>query len=127
MREIQDFEQENDPPPLTQPTEFPEQNGKGHVPGDPDPDPSFLYSSSKKNKRDKKEKCRKYRKYYSSDPSSSKDSDSSNGSDYRRKRRKRKSHWEKGPIKLCARLTVKLLTTAYKSNIIRFKMDEDLL
>ena len=29
------------------------------------------------------------------------------------------------PIKLCARLTEKLLTEAYKSNIIRFKLDED--
>ena len=29
------------------------------------------------------------------------------------------------PIKLCARLTEKLLTTAYKSKIIKFKMDED--
>ena len=33
--------------------------------------------------------------------------------------------WEKDPIKLCARLTSKLLTTAYKSKIIRFKIDED--
>ena len=32
MREIQDFEQENDPPPQTLPTQFPEQNKKGHVP-----------------------------------------------------------------------------------------------
>ena len=30
-------------------------------------------------------------------------------------------------MKLCATLTEKLLTTAYKSKIIRFKMDEDLL
>ena len=29
------------------------------------------------------------------------------------------------PIKLCANLTAKLMTTAYESNIIRFKMDED--
>ena len=31
------------------------------------------------------------------------------------------------PIKLCARLTAKLLTKAYKPKIIRFKLDEDLL
>ena len=31
MGDIQDFEKENDPPPLTTPTEFPEQNRKGHV------------------------------------------------------------------------------------------------
>ena len=29
------------------------------------------------------------------------------------------------PIKLCARLTEKFLKTAYKSNIIRFKINED--
>ena len=40
--------------PLTQPTDFPEENGKGHVPDDPDPDPSLSDSSSKKKKRDKK-------------------------------------------------------------------------
>ena len=32
---------------------------------------------------------------------------------------------EKYPIKLCARLMEKFLTTAYKSKIIRFRMDED--
>ena len=79
----------------------------------------------RKGKRDKKKNCRKHKKDDSSDPSSSDDSDSSNDSDYRHKRRKRKSNWEKDPIKLCARLTKKFLTTAYKSKIIRFKMDED--
>ena len=53
------------------------------------------------------------------------DSNSSNNSDYIRKRRKKKSHRKKYPIKLCARLTEKLLTTVFKSKIIRFKMDED--
>ena len=53
------------------------------------------------------------------------DSDSSNDSDYRRKRHKKGSHLEKDPIKLCALLTAKLLTTAYKPKIIRFRMDED--
>ena len=38
---------------------------------------------------------------------------------------KKNSHWEKDPIKLCARLTGKLMATAFKSKIIRFKMDED--
>ena len=38
---------------------------------------------------------------------------------------KRRAIWKNDLIKLCARLTEKLLTTAYKSNIIRFKMDED--
>ena len=36
-----------DPMPLTIPTELPEQNGKAHFPGEPDPDPSSSYSSSK--------------------------------------------------------------------------------
>ena len=37
----------------------------------------------------------------------------------------KKSHRKKDPIKLCARLTAKFPKTAFKSNIIRFKMDED--
>ena len=59
-----------EPTTLTQPTEFLEKNGKGHVLGDPDPDPSFSDSSpnkynllnnrnsskSNKSKRDKKKK-----------------------------------------------------------------------
>ena len=32
---------------------------------------------------------------------------------------------EKDPIQLCANLTAKLLTTAFKSKMIRFKLDED--
>ena len=60
-----------------------------------------------------------------SDPSSSDDSDSSYNSAYRRKQRKKRSHREKDPIKSCARLTAKFLTTSYKSKIIRFKLDED--
>ena len=62
-----------------------------------------------------------------SDPSPSDKSDSSNDSDNRRKRRKKKSHQKKDPIKLGARLTANFLTTSFKSNIIRFKMEEDLL
>ena len=38
---------------------------------------------------------------------------------------KNKKHREKNPIKQCATLTENFLTTAYKSKIIRFKMDED--
>ena len=38
MKQIQDFEQGNDPPPLTRPTEFPlKKNEKGNIPDDPDP------------------------------------------------------------------------------------------
>ena len=36
-----------------------------------------------------------------------------------------KKHQEKYLIKPCATLTEKVLTTVYKSKIIRFKMDED--
>ena len=103
------------------------QNGKGGIPDDLDPDPSMSDSSLKKNKFDKKKKRRKYRKDDSSDPSSSNDSNWSDDSDYRRKRRKRKSNQKKDPIKLFARLTAKFLTKEYKSKIIRFKMDEDML
>ena len=76
-------------------------------------------------KRMKKKKRRKHRKDDSSEPSSSDDYDSSDDSNYRRKRRKNMKHRKKDPIRLCANLTEKLLTTAYKLKITRFKMDED--
>ena len=94
-----------EPTPLTRPTELPEQNGKVHVLGDPDPDPSLSDSSmrkynlsndsnsskSKKNERDKKKKGQKDKKYDLSGSSPSNDYDSSYNSDYRRKQHKRKS------------------------------------
>ena len=91
----------------------------------PDPEPSSPYPRAKKKKSKKKKKRRKHRKDDSSDPSSSDDSDSSDDIHYRRRRCKKKKHRKKNPIKLCANLTAKLLTTAYKSKTIRFKMDED--
>ena len=99
----------------------------------PDPEPSssdssetsLLDSRAKKKKSKKKKKRCKHRKDDSSDLSSSNDSDSSKDNHYRRKRLKNKKHRKKDPIRLCATLTKKLLMTAYKSNIIRFKMDED--
>ena len=60
--------------------------------------------------------------------SSSSDSDSSHGSDYKSKIRNKKKIYrktKKEPIKLCAKLTEKLLMTAYKLKIIKFKFDED--
>ena len=110
-----------EPTTLTQPMEFPEKNLKAHVPGYPEPEPSLSDSSPKKNKRDKKKKRHKKKKDDLSDPSSSNNSDSSYDSDYRRKIHKRKIDQKKDPIKLCTRLTAKLLTTVHKSNIIRFK------
>ena len=71
----------------------------------------------------KKKKRRKHRKDDSLDLSSSDNSDSSNDSHYRHKRRKNKKHCKKDPIRLCATFPEKFLTTAYKSKIIRFKMD----
>ena len=79
-------------------------------------------SKSIKEKIDKKKKRCKQNKNYASDSLSS-DSDLSDNNDYRRKQRKKKSHRKKDSIKLCARLTVKLLKIAYKSKIVRFKMD----
>ena len=38
---------------------------------------------------------------------------------------KNKRYQERDPIKICAKLTAKLLTTLYKTKIIKFKMDED--
>ena len=95
---------------------------------DPDPSSSDLSDSlssdlAPKNKKSKKR--HKHRKVDSSDPSSSDDSDSSEESHYRHKQRKDKKHRKEDPIRLCATLTAKLLTTAYKSKIIKFKLDED--
>ena len=101
---------------------------KVQVPGDPDPDPSPSDSSSnksnssndsnssksKKNKRDKKKKRLKDKEDDLSDPSLSGNSDSSYDSDYRRKLCKRNIYQKKDPIKLCAHLTAKFLTTSYK-------------
>ena len=69
-----------EPTPLTLPTEFPEQNGKLHVPDDPDSDPS-LSDSSPRKKLDKKKNCRKHRKGDLSDPPYSDDYDLSYYSD----------------------------------------------
>ena len=108
-----------------------EEKYKPEVKPDPELSPSDLSetlsvdSRARKRKRMKKKKRRKYQKDYSSDPSSSNDSDLFNGSHYRRKQRKDKKHRKKYPIRLCATLTGKLLTTVYKSKIIRFKMHED--
>ena len=82
-------------------------------------------SRARKKKRTKKKKRRKHRKDDSSDPSSSDDYDLSDDSHYRRRRRKNKKHRKKDPIRLCATLTAKFLTTAYESKIIRFKIDGD--
>ena len=73
----------------------------------------------------KKKKRHKHQKDDSSDLSLSDDSNCSDDSHYRRKQRKEKNHRKKDPIRLCATLTANLLTTAYKSKIFRFKMDED--
>ena len=85
-------------------------------------------SERKRKKSKKKKKRRKHRKDDSSDPSSSDDSDDSDSSEEshcRRRRRNNKKHREKDPIRLCATLTAKFLTTAFKSKIIIFKLDED--
>ena len=91
-------------------------------------DSSSSDSEKKRKKRKDKKNRHKHRKDDSSEPSSSDDfddSDSSEDSNYRRRRRKKKKHREKDPIRLCATLTAKFPTTAFKSKMIRFKMDED--
>ena len=118
---------------MTRSVHSPKRSKKHELEVNPDPEPSSsdsLESSSsdsraRKKKRTKKKKRRKHRKDDSPDPSLSDDSDSSDDSHYRRKLCKDKKHREKDPIRLCATLTAKMLTTAYKSKIIRFKMDED--
>ena len=75
--------------------------------------------------RTKNKECHKHRKDDSSDPSLSDDFDLSDDSHYRRKQRKDNKNRKKDPIRLCATLTANFLTTAHKSKIIGFKMDED--
>ena len=81
-------------------------------------------SIAKKKKCNRKKNRRKHWKDDSSDPSLSDDYDSSDDSNYRRKQHKNKKRRKKDPITQCATLTSKLLMTAYKSKIIRFKMDK---
>ena len=77
-----------------------------------------------KKKRDGKKKRQKDKKQDASNSLSSADYDSSGDSSYRRNQYKKNIHWKKDPMKSCARLTEKLLTTAYKSKIIKFKLDD---
>ena len=81
-----------------------EKSRKEYVPEDPDSDPNFSNSSLS-------------------------DSVPSAGSNYKRrrldKRNKNRKCNKQDPIKLCAKLTVKLLKTAYKSKVLKFKLGED--
>ena len=91
------------------------------VNSEPDPSSSDLSGSSsssdlapKRKKSKKKKKLCKHRKDDSSYPSSSDDSDDSDSSEdshYRRRRRKNEKHLKEDPIRLCATLTAKFLTT----------------
>ena len=114
------------------------EKNKSKVKPDPDPPPSdssddSSSSSDSRSRRKKiirkiiRKKRRKHQKY-ESDPSSSDDSDDSDSSEdvhYRRRRHIHTEHRKNEPIRLCATLTAKLLTTAFKSKMIRFKLDED--
>ena len=126
------------PKQLTPPTDSSKRKKKAQISEDPDTYPSLSNSSSSKSdssddrkyskynskRHDKNKKRRKHTKQELSD-SSSRNYDSSGEIDYRRKiRNKKKSHQKKEPIKLCAKLTAKLLTTSYKLKIITFKIDE---
>ena len=118
---------------MTQSTDSSKHSKTYKLGSNPDPEPSSSdslesfssYSRESKKKRTKKKKCCKHRKYDSVDPALSDDSDSSDDSHYRRKQRNNKKHPKSDPIRLCVTLTAKLLTTAYKLKIIRFKMDGD--
>ena len=83
------------------------------------------YSKSKRNKRDKNKKNQKHMRQDSHDLSSS-NSNLFDKSEYIHKiLNKKKSYLKKDSIKLCANLTETLLTTVYKSNIIKFKLYDD--
>ena len=82
-------------------------------------------SKYKIKRRDKIKKFQKRTKLDSSDSLSS-DSGLSDESDYKiNKFKKKKSYQRKDPIKFCAKLTSKLMTPAYKSKIIKLKLNED--
>ena len=71
-------------------------------------------------------KKRQIRMKQESSYSSSRDYDFSDESDYKIKiHNKKKSYMKNDPIKLCAKLTANLLMIAYKSKIIKLKLDED--
>ena len=106
-------------------THKPEVNQEPELSSSDSSESSSLDSRAKKKKSIKKKNRRKHRKDDSSDPFLSEYPDSSDDSHSRCKRGKNKKHQKNDPINLCAALTAKLMMTAYKSNIIRFKMDED--
>ena len=128
-----------DPKPLTLKMQLSKCNEKEHVPEDLESNPlssdlslseydssnDRKYSKSKSKRRNKNKNHRKRTKQDSSKSSFS-NYDSPNEIDYKIKRlNKKKIHQGKYPIKLCAKLTEKLLKTAYKSNIIKLKLGED--
>ena len=81
------------------------------------------YRKSKSKKRDTNKKRQKHKKQDSSD-SSLGDCNLSDVSDYISKKRKKNIHQKKDHIRICAMLLEEFLTTAYKSKIIKFKLDE---
>ena len=101
--------------------------GKVHITENLDSDPSLSDSSprksdfpddikwrtSKSKGQDKNKKCQKHKKQDLSD-SLSRDSDLSEKLTIRKRPNKKNRHQKKDPINLCANLTAKLLTTAYK-------------
>ena len=111
---------------------------KEYVPEDPESDPSLSDSSLIKSdcyddskykikRRDKNNNYQKLRKQDSSDSSPSK-SDQSEKIDYKIKRRKKKKYRKRkkrDPIKLCAKLTARLLKTAHKLKVLKLKLCED--
>ena len=79
-----------------------------NVPADPDSDPSLSDFSSLESSDSSDEK------YYKQRWRAKKD----------RNKRRSKTRFDQ-PINKCANLTYKILTTAYKLKVIRFKLDKD--
>ena len=113
---------------------------KTHIPGELDPDPSSSDSLSHKSNSPKDSNYSKSSKKKAIRRKSVINTKKRTRQNHHRsilirpttvttyaKQQKKKSHQKTNLIKLCALLTAKLLTTAYKSNIIRFKLDEDLI
>ena len=87
--------------------------------------PMIEYTANQKANNAIKKKHQK-RKKQESPESFLRYSDLSKESDYKSKRcNYKKSHQKKDAMKLCTKITKKFLTTAYKSNIIKFKLNEN--
>ena len=121
--------------PITESSKRKEKAQIEYVPEDPESESSLSdlslreYNSSNDNKY-KSKRRNKNKNQQDSSGSFSSNSDLLDESNYKSKIcHKKKKYWKKkqDPIKLCAKLTEKLLTPAYILTVLKFKLVEDML